>query len=94
MRRAGRSYYSAEDAPPDAVEAEHPPLWSSSLATLSGASLVLGIVALTLAVLMSSTACSAGERTRTAMALSDPPEQEAPAGLLLGLLVVMIASIP
>ncbi len=105
-------------------------------------SIVLGVIALTLAALMSSTARSAGRRTRTAMALSDPPQQQAPdydpvtgeayeydpvtgeayeyeeersydvgdaespprsvlalailsgAGLLLGLLVVMIASIP
>ncbi len=89
--------------------------------TIMVVSIVIGVIALTVAALTSSVARSAGRRTRTAMALSDPEEdpphpaeQEAPAyaepedaprwmlvlailsgaGLVLGLLIVMVASIP
>lgn len=101
--------------------------------TIMVASIVVGVIALTVAALTSSVARTAGRRTRTAMALSDPededpsyyrteqdvadyPEEQdlrpfpaeveqAPrwmlvlailsgAGLVLGLLIVMIASIP
>ena len=41
------------------------------------ASVLVGVIALTLVTLMSSAARSAGRRTRTAMALSDP-EDDAP----------------
>lgn len=85
--------------------------------TLMVASIVVGVVALTLVALTSSWARSAARRTRTAMALSDEEEADryprphageaadAPrwaiammmisgAGLVLGLLMVMIGSLP